>query len=235
MREVAWSLPMAAAWIRWRDIDEVRRKWSAHIEPSTQWVDVSDRGDGSRHAVWPIKDRGYYEIDDFEGENEPLTSTKTEMLLALSSGRLQAGGYRGGGFIQIPAAEWTVLKLVGFSGMDDAPWIRNGIYKVMTPDGGRLAYDAVCVWSDQVLAAFPAQGRRAARSATILADQDAPAQCNSWKPRRIGGVNREKRLLRSIKNRFAFTNGASANTQRSRPRPRRQYKAASGSRTMPGN
>ena len=160
MKEVAWSLPMAAAWIRWRDINEVRRRWSAYIEPSTQWVDVSDRGDGSRHAVWPIKDRGYYEVYDFEErENDPLTSTKTEMLLALSSGRLQAGGYRDGGFIEIPAAEWTVLKVVGFCGTDDAPWIRNGIHKVMTPDGERLAYAAVCVWREQVLAAFPAPGQ----------------------------------------------------------------------------
>ncbi len=160
VKEVAWSLPMAAAWIRWRDVDEVRRRWSAYIEPSTQWVDVSNWRDGSRHAVWPIKDRGYYEVYDFEErENDPLTSTKTEMLLALSSGRLQARGYRDGRFIEIPAAEWTVLKLVGFSGTDDAPWIRNGIHKVMTPDGEHLAYDAVCVWREQILAAFPAPGQ----------------------------------------------------------------------------
>jgi hypothetical protein len=67
---------------------------------------------------------------------------------------LQAGGYRDGGFIEIPAAEWTVLKVVGFCGTDDAPWIRNGIHKVMSPDGERLAYDAVCVWREHVLAAF---------------------------------------------------------------------------------
>ncbi len=41
MKEVAWSLPMASAWIRFRDdsadrrIDEVRRKWRAYIEQST--------------------------------------------------------------------------------------------------------------------------------------------------------------------------------------------------------
>ncbi len=159
MKEVAWSLPMLASWIRWRSVDEVLRRWSAYIEPSTLWVDVSDKGDGSRHAVWPIEDRGYYEVEDFEGENDPLTSTKTEMLLALSSGRLVAGGYRDGGFVEIPAAEWTVLNVVGFCGTDEAYWIRNGIHKVMTPDGERLAYDAVCVWSDCVLAAFPAPGQ----------------------------------------------------------------------------
>jgi hypothetical protein len=163
MKEVAWSLPMLASWIRWRADDEVRRRWSAYIEPSTQWVDVSDKGDGTRHAVRPIDDRGYYEVDDFEFDNDPLTNTKTEMLLALSSGRLAAGGYRDGGFVEIPAGDWTALKVVGFCGADDAPWIRNGIHEVMTPDGERLAYDAVCVWREQVLAEFRPLGQEGGR------------------------------------------------------------------------
>jgi hypothetical protein len=175
-KEVAWSLPMAAAWIRWRDIDEVRRRWSAYIEPSTQWVDVSDKRDGSRHAVWPINDRGYYEIEDFdERENDPLTSTKAEMLLALSSGRLVAGGYRDCGFVEIPAAEWTVLNVVGICGTDEAYWIRNGIHKVMTPDGERLAYDAVRVWSEQVLAEFPPRGQEGGKERYLTGGPGRPS------------------------------------------------------------
>lgn len=159
MEQKAWSLPMTAAWIRWRAPDEVRRRWSAYIEPSTRWVDVSDKRDGSRHAVRPIEDWGYYEVEDFETDNDPLTSTKRDMLLALSSGRLVASGYRSDGeFVEIPAAQWTALKIVGFCGTDSAPWIRNGIHKVMNPDCERLAFDAVRISREQVLDAFPKVG-----------------------------------------------------------------------------
>ena len=59
-----------------------------------------------------------------------------------------------------------MLKVVGFCGTDKAYWIRNGIHKVMTPDGERLAYDAVCVWREEVLSDFQHQGKRTARSVT---------------------------------------------------------------------
>jgi hypothetical protein len=160
MEDVAWSLSMAAAWIRWRDSDKVRRQWGFYIKSSTTWIEVRYRD--SRHFhINPMTDFGYYEIDD-----DP-TNTKRDLLLALSSGRLNASGYRDGGFVEIPAVEWTVLQVVGFHDdgschTDDGRSFltyQSGIHEVMTPDGERKAYADVSIWRDEVLKAFPPAGQ----------------------------------------------------------------------------
>ena len=139
MKIDAWSLPMVAAWIRWREQDEVRRRWRPYLEASKKWVEL-DRHT-RQYVLEPRREVGYFEVP------EETTGTKDELLQALRSGGLRAHGYRSGLSLEIPAMDWEALRLVGFHDED-------GVFKVMTPDGENQAYEAVFVRREEVLAAF---------------------------------------------------------------------------------
>jgi hypothetical protein len=141
MKEDEWSLPMVAAWIRFLDEGEVCSRWSVYLEASTEWVDVDVDGENRRYALEAGVDRGYFELP------HERTETKLDLLKALRSGRLTAKGLRDGKFVEIPAIEWTALRVVGAQD-------RDGIYKVMTADGSSQAYEEVRIRREQVLAAF---------------------------------------------------------------------------------
>lgn len=143
MQEDEWSLPMVAAWIWFRDEGAVLRRWSVYLEASPEWVDVD--GENCRYALEAGVDHGYFELP------HERTETKIDLLKALRSGRLTAKGLRDGKFVEIPAIEWTALRVVGAQG-------RDGIYKVMTPDWSCQAYEEVRIRREQVLAVFPKAG-----------------------------------------------------------------------------
>ena len=142
MKEDEWSLPMVAAWIRFLDEGEVCSRWSVYLEAGSEWVDVDVDGENRRYALETGVDHGYFELP------HERTETKLDLLKALRSGRLAAKGLRDGKFVEIPAIEWTALRVVGAQD-------RDGIYKVMTADGSSQAYVEVRIRREQVLEAFP--------------------------------------------------------------------------------
>lgn len=130
-RRPAWTLPMALAWIAWRDFVEVREWDPDYCEASRDWRPSEGGAVTPRARGWVLARRPVPTVHDFEcfgyltrlerqhGEikRAPLdvdlpSVTKTDLWRALQDGQLVGHGIpRGGGARRnIPAIEWQDLE-----------------------------------------------------------------------------------------------------------------------------
>lgn len=199
MTEEYWTLPMTAAWIRWRDDprereNKARRCWPEYIAASTRWEELElehapDDDAASRsldvtygYVIAQREDRGW---SDLPGE---LTETKHVLRETLKSGKLLAERYNNGKFVPIPRSEWGALNIIGF--YDD-----DGVHKVIAPDGSE--YLSVRVPSKQVHKVFnePAAGNEKLDLKTITTAKAKELLLKEEKYRGGGILSKQKAEL----------------------------------------
>jgi len=143
MSEVAWTLPMVAAWIRFRSLDEVREQWDPYRNEIRYWRKFEGGG-------WELAARQPATLPHMFLSDEPISSTH-DIKEAGRAGRIRATGTctRTNERREIQAIEWQDLEHTQTSGDRDALRIRR--HKAISFQG----YDDIVFFRDEILEEWP--------------------------------------------------------------------------------
>jgi hypothetical protein len=158
MVEAFWSLPMAVAWIAWRNVDRVRDFWDAFRADCWEWVPVEWRVgvDGPTYSGFDLRRRDavtplFVETSDILEADGFMTVKEAKAMLwrLLGEGALQATGIKteSGQSEVIPEHAWVHLDWRERRGTEGVRLAYTG------PGAG--GYDNVRVRADAVAKIWP--------------------------------------------------------------------------------
>jgi hypothetical protein len=118
MQEPFWTLPMAAAWLMWSDINIVREHWPKYLNACQRFIQIQARfSESSSRIGWKLEPRhstNLAETFDFASQAAKPTivepnEARASLLQALQAGRLVASGIsaKDKSPAPIPSYEWT--------------------------------------------------------------------------------------------------------------------------------
>lgn len=120
-----WTIPMAVAWIVYRDPQAVRDAWPAYCAECWYWLWQRWRNGpgGEMHEGWILKNRDYPTLDHVQlmylmGDDDgrvrhlPIRDARESLWSALGEGMIAATAIprSGGDRVAIPAVDWSTLR-----------------------------------------------------------------------------------------------------------------------------
>lgn len=121
LKEPFWTLPMAVAWIAWRNIDSVVKQYWPYAKHGGHWRDSRGPNQSLTGMVWEsadepsLSDLMFFEAAKTYHDNPPLKfikESREELWRALQSGDLIAIGVEGtGSHREIAACRWASLAI----------------------------------------------------------------------------------------------------------------------------
>lgn len=181
-----WTLAMVLAWIRWRDIDMVRRQCEAYRSECRVWAVGQVPGHKDKKRF--LKDRFPYRHGSFEEiarttgvrEHLGLGESVRQMRQALETAKITANAVLNGMPTTIPAQQIPYLHVTGPETTYDQEYLLG------TEACADLAYRQVELDRDAVLSAWPALGAGIAELKVISGDDSS----HSDSPSSAGAVQR---------------------------------------------
>jgi hypothetical protein len=121
LREPYWTLPMAVAWIAWRKIDDVVKRFWPYAKQGGHWRESRGPNQTQTGWVWEdtdepkLSDLMFFEAAETYDDNAPIQfikESREELWRALQSGEISAIGSEGGRSHQKIASErWASLEI----------------------------------------------------------------------------------------------------------------------------